>query len=328
MVSDAGRCLLQAGAVPLARIDPKDERFRITTGREPDGLCDSIARLGLLIPPLVRPESGGWTAVSGFRRIDACRRLGWDSLPVRMLQADCSLYACARHAVGENSTQRPLNPIETSLALRLLERHAPDGRIPAEDLAAMGLPANARMVARLKTLTVLPPAVQAGILEGSIALAAAWELGELEHSEASMLAELLRPLRTSLNKQRELIALFKEIALREAVPLANLLNDPQLVAADGGAEEDRNQQVQRLRSTLRRRRFPTIAAAEDGFRILQARLTLGENIRLAPPRDFEGTHFSLSLDFNQPEDIERLQNKLDELRHHPDLLKILTLKCL
>ena len=59
--------------IPLADIDLRDERFRITTRRDCDDLNASIVRLGLQAEPLVLPGAAGLIIVSGFRRIAACR---------------------------------------------------------------------------------------------------------------------------------------------------------------------------------------------------------------------------------------------------------------
>jgi len=76
MAFDGGLTEECARLIPLADIDPRDERFRITTRRDSDDLHISIGRLGLQAEPLVLPGASGFVIVSGFRRIAACRGLG------------------------------------------------------------------------------------------------------------------------------------------------------------------------------------------------------------------------------------------------------------
>jgi hypothetical protein len=57
---------------------------------------------------------------------------------------------------------------------------------------------------------------------------------------------------------------------------------------------------------------------------LRRRLKLGENLQLAPPRDFEGTRFTLTLNFERLEEVGRLRAKLDELVEHPDFKILMT----
>jgi ParB family chromosome partitioning protein len=48
-----------------------------------EGLADSIATFGLLVPVTVTPEN---VLVFGLRRLRACEWLGWDTIPVTVLE--------------------------------------------------------------------------------------------------------------------------------------------------------------------------------------------------------------------------------------------------
>ncbi len=317
--ADAG----DSRSVPLTDIDGGDERFRITTRRTSDDLQTSIRRFGLRMPPLLASAGAGFIIVSGFRRVDACRAMEWDSVPVRILQT-ASAYECALRAVAENSMERPLNLIETSRALNLLEQTTPGGRVHDADAAALGLPIHPGLTARLKRLCRMPVEVQDGILEGALSFAMACELGRLEEHLATAFACLFRRLKPSLSKQREILSLVVEIAGRENVDPRQVLAECGLTQAMDASDPDRNQQIHGIRRQLRRRRFPALAAAEHNFFALRQRLRLGAALQLTPPRDFEGTGFTLTLSFQTIEEVARLRSKLDELIDHPDFKILLT----
>lgn len=323
MASDEGSTEECARLIPLADIDPRDERFRITTRRDSDDLILSIGRIGLQAEPLVLPGASGFVIVSGFRRIAACRGLGWDAIRAQVLH-EASPYGCALKAIAANSLERPLNLIEISRALRLLDQYAPDGQAPPEDTAALGLPTHAGMAARLKTLCRLPAQVQDAVLEEAVSFAMAYEIGRMEERLAVALARLFRELKTSLNKQREIVTLVAEIARREGIDPLSVLSEERLSRLLDAQDLDRNQKTQRIRKLLRQRRFPALVAAEERFHSRRQRLALGENLQLAPPRDFEGTRFTLTLNFESLEEVRRLREKLDELVDHPDFQALLT----
>ena len=324
MASDGARVEESTRVIPLREIDPGNEEFRITTRRAGDDFDSSLQRLGLLAAPLVLGGERGVTLLSGFRRVEACRRLGWEAIAARVLPARTPLYACALKAVAENSLQRPLNLIETSRSLSLLERHAPGGKIPPEDAAALGLPGHTGLTARLKTLCRMPAEVQEAVLEDAVSFAMACELGRMDEEAAVALARLFRELKTGLNKQREIVTLVAEIALREGSSPRAVLSDPELTALQSAGELDRNEKTRCIRRRLRQRRFPALLAAESSFQALRQRLKLGENLQLAPPRDFEGTRFTLTFSFERLEEVGRLRAKLDELMNHPDFKTLLT----
>jgi hypothetical protein len=127
-----------------------------------------------------------------------------------------------------------------------------------------------------------------------------------------------------LNKQREILALVFEIAGRENADPRRILEECGLTPAAGPGDPDRSQQLHGIRRRLRHRRFPAIAAAENKFFTLRRRLKLGETLQLAPPRDFEGTGLTLTLNFHTLEDVAHLRGKLDELMDHPDFKLLLT----
>jgi ParB family chromosome partitioning protein len=244
--------------------------------------------------------------VSGFRRVEACRRLGWETIPARVLPAHTPMYACALLAVAENALQRPLNLIETSRALVLLDQHASAGEIPPEDAALLGLPTHAAMAAKLKTLCRMPAEVQEAVLEDALSFAMAYELGRMPSETAVAFARLFRRLKTGLNKQREIVTLVSEIASREGIGSPAVLSDPALAWVQETEELDRSEKTRQLRRRLRQR------------------LRLGESLQLTPPRDFEGTRFTLTLSFEDLEEVGRLRAKLDELAGHPDFKTLLT----
>jgi ParB family chromosome partitioning protein len=326
MVSDGAGAETCLTLVPLRQIDSGDERFRITTRRDSADLQPSILRFGLLTPPLLVPGERGFIVVSGFRRLSACREAAWDALPARVLGRQISEYECALRAIAENSSARALNLIETARALVLLERHAPGGRVPPEDITALGLPAHSGLTSKLKSLDRLPAEVQAAVIAEAVSFPMACELGRLAPDLSVALAGLFVKLKTSLNKQREILTLISEIAVREEIDPQEVLRDPSLCRVLEVEEMDRNQKTRHIRRLLRRRRFPSLVAAEDRFHALHQRLKLDETLRLAPPRDFEGTRFALTLSFESSSEFESLRAELNELANHPDFKALLANK--
>lgn len=60
------------------------QRFRKDVG-DIDGLAESITECGLLHPVVVTPDM---RLIAGFRRLTACRRLGWKRVPIRVIDLD------------------------------------------------------------------------------------------------------------------------------------------------------------------------------------------------------------------------------------------------
>jgi ParB family chromosome partitioning protein len=309
--------------VELQRIDPEDASFRITTEADVARLAASIRRLGLLIPPLLTPRGERLVVVSGFRRVEACRRIGLRTIPARLTLPHTGPPEWVRCAISENRLQRDLNPVEISRSLVLLDELGMSPQHCRETAGQLGLPAGAAAIARLRPVCRMADALQSGILSGAIALPVAENLARREPTEALRLTKLLSNLRVSLNKQREILLLLDEISRRENRTIEAVLDDPDAAAILASEEPDRNQRSAALRLCLRERRYPLVSRARRRFESEVRRLRLGADMQLSAPRDFEGTTYRLSLNFDSPERLENLAARLPEIIANPALKRIL-----
>ena len=310
--------------IALSRIDAADLTFRITTRTDIQSLAASIKAAGLLSPLLLRAKANSQCCiVSGFRRFAACQKLAWPEMEVRILEADTPDLECARYAVTDNAFQRELNPIEISRSLRLLRDHFPHPDRLAEAAAVLGLPGNPSIIRKFLPLCDLPPQIQEGILAESISPVMALELAELDTESGSTLAALFADLRLSLNKQRELVQLLTEIAARDDRSVMDVLKEKDLQQIMGDKEGDRCVKARNIRYYLKKRRFPAITAAEERYGQCVKRLKLGANLRLIPPKDFEGTVYSFQISFSSiPELKDRLadMNRISSESVLPEIL--------
>ncbi|KXB08079.1 hypothetical protein AKJ58_00995 [candidate division MSBL1 archaeon SCGC-AAA385D11] len=49
-------------------------------------LANSIDRVGLLNPITVRKDGSSYRLLAGFRRLEACKSLGWEKIPSQVLE--------------------------------------------------------------------------------------------------------------------------------------------------------------------------------------------------------------------------------------------------
>jgi ParB family chromosome partitioning protein len=304
-------------------IDTEDLTFRITTRSDIEDLLGSIQKIGLIQPPVLIANSSGYTIVCGFRRIAACRKLGWARITARVFEKNVDRFKTAQLSIADNALQRSLNLVETSRALKLLDDFSPDNQQRREATEALGLPVSRSVVPAIKKICRLPLPVQEGILRETINLSMALELGGLQPATAGDLTRLFDQLKVGLNKQRELLLLLKEIAEREDTAIPQLIAEKPLQEILKTAEMDRALKRKKVRSYLRRRRFPAITKAETDYHKWVGQLKLGNNIHLIPPKDFEGNTFSMTLRFNNRQGLSDLNKKIEEIIQHPALGRIL-----
>jgi ParB family chromosome partitioning protein len=313
-------------SIPLSAINSENNRFRITTKAEIHELVESIQQLGLIHPPILKRHASEYVIISGFRRITACRHLGWVEIPARILSSEMGDEICAQYAIADNTLQRPLNLVEISRSFFLLSRVYQDETQRLKCASKLGLPHNPSLIKKIEKICHLPGPIQDGILKGTISMAVGLELSNFEPDIGVALAWVFDQLKIGLNKQREIILLLDEIALRETTTIRRLLNEKNIREILDNDELDRTRKQKIIRAYLYRRRFPTRCKTKSEFEKLVKDLKLGNSIKLMPPQDFEGSTFMLKATFNSLAELKDFRSKLDRIILNSGLQKFLTNK--
>ena len=107
----------------ISQIVPNPEQPRTVIPEEGiDELAQSILKVGVLQPILVRPHGEGYQIIAGERRWRASRAAGLETVPVRVVSS--SAAESLELALIENLQRQDLNPIEEALGYRkLLTEH-------------------------------------------------------------------------------------------------------------------------------------------------------------------------------------------------------------
>jgi len=128
-------------------------------------LAGQIKQMGLLQPVVLRRlTDGSLRLVAGFRRTDACRRLGWDKIPA-IIREDLNDLDAAALNLAENIERKNLTPLEEAKALqKLVEQGFDTGQI-AEKLKRSIVWVTSRL-----DILRLPPAVQKEVAIGNLNL--------------------------------------------------------------------------------------------------------------------------------------------------------------
>jgi len=310
--------------VSLSDIDRDNPFYRITTRESVDDVADSIACIGLIHPPFVLERAASrYTIVSGFRRIEAFRRLKRPEIDVAVIASDTRPGDCVMLAVAENSLQRPLNQLEQSRAYRLLYGCFREDQEVEKISKALKLPSTLTIIHKLKRLCDLPPAIQQAILSETISMPTAFELNKLTEPEGLRFIRLFTRLKLSLNKQRQVMNLAGEISAREGISISDVLDDTVLQAVLENEEMDRGHKSGKTISLLKKRRFPEISRFESEFECNMKQLKLGKEIKLIPPPHFEGTVYTLSLQFEDRADLLRRRKTIDQMLENPVFTRII-----
>ena len=311
--------------VSLSEINDEDDTFRITTNTETDDLVSVFDRIGLINPPILKPKpcNTGFQVVCGYRRVAAARVLSWETIRARILPTNADTSISARLAISENTAERSLNLIETSRALHLLSTTTREKKEFYESAGMLGLPRNSSLVKKLIPLCNLPATLQQGIIDGRLALPSALMLSQHSDETAVFFAEFLNKLKLSLRKQREVIELIKEIAIREDMHIQSVLQSPDIVRIVEDPELETPRKAGLIREYLKKWRFPHLSTAQASFEALKGDLKLAGNPSLRPPAGFEGNRYTISFSFENLSELENHRKTIENIQKNERFLQLL-----
>ncbi|MCX8072872.1 MAG: hypothetical protein N3C12_10525 [Candidatus Binatia bacterium] len=124
----------------------------------------------------------------------------------------------------------------------------------------------------------------------------------LEQPDAAALLHLASSLRLGCNQLRDLWEIAAEIALRDQTTIAAVLRAPEIEQVLQ-AKLSRNDRLQRIKHLLRRRRFPTLTAAEERARTFIQAGGFPPTIRISLPQFLEGDEILVTCRAKTPEEL-------------------------
>jgi len=154
-----------ASAAAVASIDPNPWQPRAVIGdADLAELAESLREHGLVQPIVVRQREGRYQLIAGQRRLAAARRLGWEQVPVRVLDVDDRQMA--EIAIVENLQRRDLDPLEKAASFR---QYLTTWGCTQEEFAKR-LSVDRSTVANMIRLLDLPATVQQQLRAGGLSM--------------------------------------------------------------------------------------------------------------------------------------------------------------
>jgi len=292
-------------------IDLTDERFRTSFLGSMDKLIVSIARVGVLHPPLVMKEGGRWVLVSGWKRVLACRELGL--VPLDVLETG-EKDPLKNFLLGflENLATREIGLVERAEILSKLWAFGERREALIRDyMPLLDLARNEDILKAYQDIGGFSRELKKGLEEMGTPFPVARQLTLFSEQERSAVLPYLIPL--GQNKQRDLLENLWEVARRDGVSAVDvLISEPIRAAADAGNLSSL-QRSEGVRRALRRMRFPAVSRREEAFEEAVKRLDLPREVGLTPPAFFEKNEVRVSFAVRSPEALRSILDRLGQL---------------
>ncbi len=296
------------GEVTLREILWQDETFRMSLFRDLEPLKSSIARFGILLPPVLQQQnSGKWRILSGWRRLLALRELNGEAAECFLVGEDADEQALYRRILLENLMTRGLNLPEKALVVDRLGTcfGLPQEKILQEFLPLLGFGKDPAWLRRLSAVKSFSPAVQQALAGDLVSYDLLDRLLAWNPEERDSMTQLITRLHLGKNRQKELLRLLEDVARIQEKSLLELLRSPLVQTVLKDTARTPSQRTALLLDALRKARFPLYSRAEERFRKILRSLRLPPWIQLSHPPYFESEGFSLQVRFRDEQDLRR-----------------------
>lgn len=305
----------------LSAVDLEAHPFNPASVEDLSRLQESLAEVGLLSLPRVRfRQSGRWQVITGWKRLAAAVRLGWEKIPALVLSPETPETQILLLYLHDNAFSRVFNPLEQALLATRLAKHWDRETLISKGLPLLGLPPAPVYLDRLLAVAGLEIAWQELVARERLALTVAARLADWDAAHRLAALPFLAGLPLSQSKQEELVAGVEILARREGLTPADIFLDQELQQSLKDTDLNPQERAEAVRRRLNEWVSPRLSAAHKAFSAALDRLGLRTHprMRLKEPPAFEGPDFELFLKFKDSQELRELLQELSRLAHLPD----------
>jgi ParB-like chromosome segregation protein Spo0J len=281
--------------IEIGKINVHDRTFCVSYPLEDDLLFASVAQFGILMPlGLLRREPP--VIVTGFKRLEAAKRLGIEEIPCVFL--DVSERQALLTAIMDN-LGRPLNTIEKA---RGAEKMLMGGFSTEEVYGVMkllGLPPGERALGTAVAAACAEEVLKAFVVRHRLPLFVVEQLLWFDPDERALVFRLVDPLNASVASLREILQLLMLLKVkRGGIALPEL----------GGAED-----MDALRRRVKGQTHPVLSALEGRLRAILAASALPPHIKVQVDPAFEKESIDIVIRARSNGEVEEALGKVEGL---------------
>ncbi len=190
-------------SITLKDIDLTERRFLFSFPERKNYLIESIARFGLIEPPLLLSEEGKLVVVCGEGRVKACRELSFKTIPALILKNDFDERKLLLVSL-ESNLLRGLNLVEKALFIERASKLFSTEELQ-KLLPKLGLSESKHWLFFLRKILTLEESFLQLIAEERLNPKLIESLAELTSKEREEFLEILREVYLTHNEQRDVL---------------------------------------------------------------------------------------------------------------------------
>ncbi len=307
---------LNLNTIVLEQIDFNDASFSISPERvvPDDTLMRSVARYGILHPPVVREkEPGVYAIVAGRKRLLALKAGDTGKTCACLVVSRQVPEAEVFHVLlAETRLTRELTAAEKAILLRKTAEIADESQLIKEFLPCLNLAPHSFALQQTLKLLDLEEPIFCAMHHGQISETVGHELVSLPPPDRMALFRTMTSLRLSFSNQKKLLYMCRELASRDNTSIAALLDTGEVHEILQHPEANPPQKTKNLMHWLHRKHMPRSTRAAAEFSRFVADLQLPPHVTVTHTPSFEDDTITLSISFP---DRKSLQNTWKQIKH-------------
>lgn len=269
---------------------------------------DTIAKIGLINPPLVlADQKGTYQFLTGWRSFNCLKSyssFSQSTLWCRVLPEQTPQISSLTHLYLNYSCIRPIYPIELARFITISKAKLDSNEELTKLLESIGVKPHKTYLERIEKLLFLEPPMQQAMMKGILSENIARELLRLPARDRRDIFRLFTDLALGAGKQRRLLSLLRDLTGRSGIAYSTLLANPEIVRIFHHPEMNIPQKSQALFSDLQDRLTPALNTTSASFKRWENQLELPDNQSVEHSPNFEKDEIMLSIRFKNMEELE------------------------
>ncbi|UCD66753.1 MAG: ParB N-terminal domain-containing protein [Deltaproteobacteria bacterium] len=309
--------------IRLSQIDFDDYSYTISPEHETvvdETLKKSLARYGILHPPIIRENNSGFYSIAaGRKRLLAASLLYPENactclvIPVRI--PEISVFHIL---LEEIQLTRQLTAVERAIFLQKITGILDETQITKEFLPRLGLAANPFVIKQTVKLLELEDYILQSIHYGNVNEAVARGFIPLPAQDRKILFEIITSLRLSASYQKKILSICRELAGRENIDIAALLDDDEVGQILHHKDANPPQKTKKLMTWLSGKYMPRSRQAEKEFKRFTMAMQLPPNVSIEHTPFFEDDSMTLSITYTNRKSLQHAWEKIKNATHSKD----------
>jgi|WetSurMetagenome_2_1015567.scaffolds.fasta_scaffold265157_2 ParB/RepB/Spo0J family partition protein len=294
-------------SIPLRKINIRDKRFRISHPSADEQLLSSIKRVGI-IEPAVLIEGPLFSVVTGFRRIEAAKKLGLKKVPavtVKLGEKEALLFAI------HNNLHRGLNIVEKAHALDKMVRMGFSESEIYEVMALLSLGPHEKILAHFLSIARAEEPLKSFIIGHALSLKSIEYLLWFGKEERKKIMTALAATRLTESYLREILEMFHLMKVKKGRFVSGVLK----YAAN----------APELRARLKKITHPRLSSLERKLEEIRKASALPPALDIRVDPFFEKEYIDITIRAKSEKEAKELLGKLDEVLQKGHIRSILEL---